>query len=63
MAMLASMVTIVPTPRAVSSLAPLILCPVNIIPKGGSNGHFNHADPDRDNVSSLYLANTSTNVH
>ena len=35
---LASLVTIVPTPRGVSSPAPLVLCPEGIIPRVGQTG-------------------------
>ena len=38
MVTLVTLVTIVPTPRGVSSPAPLILCPMNIIPRVGRTG-------------------------
>ena len=38
MVILVTMITIVPTPKGVSSLAPLILCPMDIIPRVGRTG-------------------------
>ena len=47
MVTLVTLVTIVPALRRVSDLAPLILCPMVMIPKVGSNGHFNTLIPPR----------------
>ena len=51
---LVTLVIIVPISRGVSNHAPLLLCPEGIMPRGGSNGHFNHVDPWSASLS-LYI--------
>ncbi len=55
MANVATLAPIVPTPRGVSSPAPLILCPVDIISRVGRTGISIMLIPKRVSVSSLSL--------
>ena len=51
-----------PTPRGVSSPAPLVLCLEGVNTKGGSNGHSNHVDHMVNVFSSRFMCKKKTHL-